>query len=213
MSRWRILGGGNRPRRSLPAPQSGSGSVVEHLLAKERVAGSSPVFRSTLLPHRGEHSSTQSPHSATLDDVKSSKRSGTTQAPLREQLLQDFLNLKKSGGISPRSEQWFAWTLKHFFNAFPEPTDITSLSTGKIVEFLGRYNDRRESQHSFYRSLRLFFQWISITYGRTNPFVGQFGNKAIRPPRSLAGKPLAGFYATPIRRIPVLCGTVVHVLR
>ena len=31
--------------------------------------------------------------------------------------------------------------------------------------------------------------------------------------RSLAGKPLAGFYATPIRRIPVLCGTVVHVLR
>ena len=33
------------------------------------------------------------------------------------------------------------------------------------------------------------------------------------PPRSLAGKPLAGFYATPIRRITVLCGTVVHVLR
>ena len=32
-------------------------------------------------------------------------------------------------------------------------------------------------------------------------------------PRSLAGKPLAGFYATPIRRITVLCGTVVHVLR
>ena len=32
-------------------------------------------------------------------------------------------------------------------------------------------------------------------------------------PRSLAGKPLAGFCATPIRRIPVLCGTVVHVLR
>ena len=31
--------------------------------------------------------------------------------------------------------------------------------------------------------------------------------------RSLAGKPLAGFCATPIRRIPVLCGTVVHVLR
>ena len=28
------------------APQRGSGSVVEHLLAKERVAGSNPVFRS-----------------------------------------------------------------------------------------------------------------------------------------------------------------------
>ena len=36
---------------------------------------------------------------------------------------------------------------------------------------------------------------------------------AIPTPRSLAGKPLAGFCATPIRRIPVLCGTVVHVLR
>ena len=31
--------------------------------------------------------------------------------------------------------------------------------------------------------------------------------------RSLAGKPLAGFYATPIRRITVLYGTVVYVLR
>ena len=28
------------------APASGSGSAVEHLLAKERVAGSNPVFRS-----------------------------------------------------------------------------------------------------------------------------------------------------------------------
>ena len=32
-------------------------------------------------------------------------------------------------------------------------------------------------------------------------------------PRNLAGKPLASFRATPSRRIPVLCGTVVHVLR
>ncbi len=163
--------------------------MVEHLLAKERVASSNLVFRSNLLPPRGEHPSTQSPHSATLEDVKSSQRSGTTKAPPREQLLQDFLNLKKSGGISPRSEQWFAWTIKHFFNAFPEPTDITRLSTGQIVEFLGSYNDRRESQHSFYRSLRLFFQWISITFGRVNPFVDQFGNKVIRPPR-IPQKPL-----------------------
>ena len=33
----------------LPAPASGSGSVVEHLLAKERVVGSNPIFRSTAL--------------------------------------------------------------------------------------------------------------------------------------------------------------------
>ena len=32
-------------------------------------------------------------------------------------------------------------------------------------------------------------------------------------PRGLAGKPLAGFCATPSRRIPVLCGIVVYVLR
>ena len=32
-------------------------------------------------------------------------------------------------------------------------------------------------------------------------------------PRSLAGKPLAGFCATPIRRMPVLGITIVHVLR
>ena len=31
-------------------------------------------------------------------------------------------------------------------------------------------------------------------------------------PRGLAGKPLAGFRATPIRRIPVLCGMIVYVI-
>ncbi len=31
--------------------------------------------------------------------------------------------------------------------------------------------------------------------------------------RSLAGKPLAGFRATPSRRIPVLYGMVVHAIR
>ena len=33
------------------------------------------------------------------------------------------------------------------------------------------------------------------------------------PPRSLAGKPLAGFRATPSRRIPVLYGMVVYAIR
>ena len=33
------------------------------------------------------------------------------------------------------------------------------------------------------------------------------------PPRGLAGKPLAGFRATPSRRIPVLCGMIVSVIR
>ena len=33
---------------AVPYRTSGSGSVVEHLLAKEKVAGSSPVFRSKL---------------------------------------------------------------------------------------------------------------------------------------------------------------------
>ena len=39
------------------------------------------------------------------------------------------------------------------------------------------------------------------------------GHSFLGSSRSLAGKPLAGFCATPIRRIPVLCGTVIHVLR
>ena len=42
---------------------------------------------------------------------------------------------------------------------------------------------------------------------------GRFTSEETHPPRSLAGKPLAGFCATPIRRKPVLWGTVVHVLR
>ena len=35
--------------------ESGSGSVVEHLLAKEGVAGSNPVFRSIFLSRRLLH--------------------------------------------------------------------------------------------------------------------------------------------------------------
>ena len=38
-------------------------------------------------------------------------------------------------------------------------------------------------------------------------------NVPIPAPRSLAGKLLAGFYATPSRRIPVLYGMVVHIIR
>ena len=34
-----------------------------------------------------------------------------------------------------------------------------------------------------------------------------------RTPRSLAGKPMAGFHATPSRRIIVLCGMTVSVIR
>ena len=40
-----------------------------------------------------------------------------------------------------------------------------------------------------------------------------YGNIAVNRPRSLAGKPLAGFRATPSRRIPVLYGMVVYVIR
>ena len=34
-----------------------------------------------------------------------------------------------------------------------------------------------------------------------------------RMPRSLAGKLLAGFFAIPIRRIPILCGTMAYEIR
>ena len=51
------------------------------------------------------------------------------------------------------------------------------------------------------------YSGVAITTVATGFVAASFG------PRSLAGKPLAGFCATPIRRIPVLCGTVIHVLR
>ena len=47
------------------------------------------------------------------------------------------------------------------------------------------------------------------------PVVGLMARPLLsRPalPRSLAGKPLAGFYATPSRRIPVLYRVVVHII-
>jgi hypothetical protein len=44
-----ILGLGTSVLTILNSAVSGSGSVVEHLLAKEKVVGSNPIFRSTFL--------------------------------------------------------------------------------------------------------------------------------------------------------------------
>ena len=57
-------------------------------------------------------------------------------------------------------------------------------------------------------SCRIKIQDVVYELAMLNP-----GKKITICPRSLAGKPLAGFRATPSRRIPVLNGMVVYAIR
>ena len=99
-------------------------------------------------------------------------------------LYQDFLNFKKSTrGITPASEEWFRWTVLVFLQAQPADVDVTRLTTGHIVEFLGIYNHMPWRKHGFYRALKTFYKWISTTYKVPNPFMDEFGNSTIDPPK------------------------------
>ncbi len=117
-----------------------------------------------------------------LDGVKTSNLGTTSWHHF--QLYQDFLDFKKSTrGITPASEEWFRWTVLVFLQAQPANIDVTRLTTGQIVEFLGIYNHMPWRKHGFYRALKTFYKWISTTYKVPNPFMDEFGNSTIEPPK------------------------------
>jgi integrase len=49
---------------------------------------------------------------------------------------------------------------------------------------LAIYNDKPWRKHSFYRALRTFWKWVSITYEMRNPFIDRFGNLVITAPKT-----------------------------
>ena len=69
-----------------------------------------------------------------------------------------------------------------------------------------------------YAGVSKYMRWRDWLLGELRPDlsdrrIGMYGVYAVRESRSLAGKPLAGFRATPDRRIIVLFGMIVSVIR
>ena len=95
-------------------------------------------------------------------------------------LYQDFITYKKaSKGLTKSSEVWFGATILPFLNWLPKVhvQNITQVTSDTVVEFLGQFNHMPWRKHGYYRA------WISTTYKVPNPFIDQFGNPAIEPPK------------------------------
>ena len=137
-----------------------------------------------LLQPRGPHSVVESVVDAIICGVKSSTTLVTTVTT--PPLYQDFITYKKaSKGLTKSSEVWFGATILPFLNWLPKVhvQNITQVTSDTVVEFLGQFNHMPWRKHGYYRALRTFFKWISTTYKVPNPFIDQFGNPAIEPPK------------------------------
>ncbi len=103
-------------------------------------------------------------------------------------LYLDFLSYKKATkGLTASGEAWFRWTLFFFLERLQVP--IGDVSRDTIVEFLGQYAHMPWRRHGFYRALRSPYRGLFITYQVPNPFIDQFGNPTIEPPK-VPQKPL-----------------------
>ena len=64
------------------------------------------------------------------------------------------------------------------------PVPLADTNTATIITFLSQYDDRPWRKHSFYRALRTFWKWASLTHDMPNPFLDRHGNHAIGAPKT-----------------------------
>ncbi len=82
--------------------------------------------------------------------------------------LEDFIaNKKATKGLTSRGEEWLRETLSKFLQWLSIP--LKEVSTTIIVEFLSQYVDKPWRKHSFYRALKTFSRWVSVTESIPNP--------------------------------------------
>ena len=99
-----------------------------------------------------------------------------------KQILEDFIaDRKATKGLTARGEEWLRKTLTRYLRWLP--VTLEEVTRDHIVAFLSSYEDKPWRKHSFYRSLRTFWRWISTTYQAPNPFIDRFGNPVIDAPK------------------------------
>ena len=127
---------------------------------------------------------------------KSGKQSG-------KQLLEAFIKDRKSTkGLTASGEEWLRETLTRFVDWVTIP--LTNVTRDQIIQFLAIYDAKPWRKHSFYRSLRTFYRWISTTQGLPNPFIDRFGNRVIDPPNTPTNV-LYTIDPDSVRRLMVAC--------
>jgi site-specific recombinase XerD len=98
-------------------------------------------------------------------------------------LLDTFVAEKKATkGLTVNGEEWLKETLLRYIRWLP--VSIDEVTKDNIIPFLAIYNGKPWRKHSFYRALRTFWKWVSITYELPNPFLDRFGNQVILAPKT-----------------------------
>ena len=97
--------------------------------------------------------------------------------------LEEFIASRQgSRGLTPKGEIWLRETLGKFLKWLPVP--LADADTATIITFLSQYDDKPWRKHSFYRALRTFWKWASLTYDISNPFLDRHGNHCIDAPKT-----------------------------
>jgi integrase/recombinase XerD len=155
--------------------------LVEHLLPKQRVVGSSPISRSRPSKIRVSEASGP-PESAQLGSG-----SPLLSDPPRVAAIADaFLLQKRVGGCSEATLRVYRFWLDRLQ---AEVADIATLDVVSVTRFFARLRERGVSTstvHQAYRTLKTFCRWCIATEAlAANPLAGL----SIRTPKTLPQVP------------------------
>jgi len=150
----------------------GNSSVVEHRLPKPRVAGSNPVFRSSL-ENQGFHGFTLPKKSVVPGEgfiVPKITKLNPKVSDL-SQALEEFLLARQADGLAQRTLNDYRWHVETFLKASPNITTYEALQKAVFHYF-------SQPCSAGYRNIKLkylkaFFNWcVSQGYLPANPAAG-----------------------------------------
>jgi site-specific recombinase XerD len=116
--------------------------VVEHLLPKQRVVGSTPIARSNSI---GTRVSAVSPLSKPAEKADAHPLTSAVDA---------FLLTKRVAGCTAKTLQVYTWWLSHLLAEVP---DVIPLAVHGF--FAGLQHRSASTQHQAYRTFKTFFRW------------------------------------------------------
>ena len=142
-----------------------------------------------------------------------SRMVGPTAGDRLDQMQTSIIEALKSASAE---DKFFSYRLAHTLRSNGLGESDATMVAGKLESLAGEFREAGDfhASESFYNASANWYKYsddndksIDMTVAQAEAFVDE------ATARGLAGKPLAGFRATPDRRIIVLCGMIVSVIR